>query len=83
MNVDEAISVVEQGCMTIAEVAEEAGVSEQTAHDWGNRTRPGGIRYLTKIWIKGKPFVRRSDFDRFKRDHPELIKAQTPAEAPR
>jgi hypothetical protein len=60
--------------MTQTEIAEDAGVDIYTVSNWLNYWR-----HMTWEKVLGKKVVRREEYARFKREHPELIK--TPVEA--
>lgn len=61
--------------LTVPEIARDAGVDNQTVHNWLKYHR-----YMESERKLGRPVVQREEYDRFKREHPELIK--TAAVAP-
>jgi hypothetical protein len=60
--------------ITFRKIAEECGVPIYTAYNWANYHR-----YFEKQSVLGKPLVLRSQYEAFKREHPELIKAPVSA----
>lgn len=56
--------------ISVPEIARDAGVITKTVHNWLKYHR-----YMPFIYIFGKPVVRRDDYESFKSEHPELIKA--------
>lgn len=60
---------IETTFISFPEIARECGVDANTAHNWANYHR-----FFEKHNLLGKPVVLRSDFERFKREHAELIK---------
>lgn len=57
--------------VTYNEAAEETGVSRNTVSNWVNYHR-----YFDRVRVLGKPVLRRTEFDKFKFEHPELIQAK-------
>ena len=56
--------------MTVPAIAKDAGVELHTVHNWINYHR-----YMTAEQILDRPAIKKSDYARFKREHPELIKS--------
>lgn len=54
------------------EIADESGVALNTVHNW---LKYHG--YMAHEKILGRRVVRRTEFERFKLEHPELVKAKS------
>lgn len=64
------VAQIEDLYITIPQIAEECGVTQTTVRNWINY-----YRYLDREHILGKPAVKRAQYEQFKIDHPELVKA--------
>lgn len=65
------ISDIEREYMTPAQIAKDAGQDITTVCNWLNYHR-----YMIKETILGKPAVKKTNYEQFKLEHPELIKSQ-------
>lgn len=63
---------IERAYMSAPEIAEQAGVDIKTVHNWLKYHR-----YMKFEYLLGKPLVERAEFEKFKKEHPELIKRET------
>jgi hypothetical protein len=60
--------------LTAPQIARASGVDTKTVHNWLKYHR-----YMDFIYIvPGKPVVKREDFEKFKSEHPELIRQPKP-----
>lgn len=63
------LQAIEVKYVTAPEMARECGVTLQTVHSWLKYHR-----YMKSQYVFGKPVVERTEYSRFKRERPELIR---------
>lgn len=68
----ELFEEIERNYLSVQEAAEAAGVNSPQIHSWAKY-----FRYFEMEYLKGKPLIKRESFDKFKVEHPELIKRQS------
>ena len=71
------IKDIEVKYLTVAQIATDAGVDANTVHNWLKYHR-----YLKEERLLGRPVVERTEYARFKAEHPHLIKTATTITAP-
>lgn len=61
---------LESQYVTVQTISGECGVSYSTVYSWLKYHR-----FMKFVHAFGKPVVKRADYERFKREHPELVGA--------
>ena len=64
------IAEIEKQYVNVSQIAEEFGVDQPVVHRWARYHR-----YFDFEYAHGKPLVKRTVYEQFKKSHPELRKA--------
>ena len=72
----DAFEEIERNYVTVPQIAEESGVDQPVVHRWARY-----FRYFEFSYLLGKPLVKRADYEKFKVEHPELMKPVAEARA--
>lgn len=70
------LAEIEENYVSVPEIANETGQEQVVVHRWIRY-----FRYLDAEYLKGKPLVKRADFEQFRIDHPELFLKKEVVEA--